>query len=400
VQARADTRIPLNSLLIAPDRELAEQFLRVAAATRTFQTVADLKKYPPAQTLEIRLRQFQPEVVLVDVATELETACALISFMCTLPSPPPVVALDREAPAQTVLRLLRLGAREYLALPFEAGVVEAAAAGIARQLGIHRFKAEEPGTVVAFSSAKPGSGASTLACQTAFALRRLTRQRVLLADLDLLDGAAGFYAGCRTGGSFLDLLERAAWPGKLGEGFLGAGSDGLEVAPAPDSPAELPLDPVQFRQVMDQLRAAYAWIVLDLPVIFHRVSLMALAEADRTFLVVTMDLGGLHLARKALRMIERLQGGRKPDVLVNMAGRGDGLIRPELDKILGVKVFEQMPDDAPGVGRAAALGQPLGGTPLGLAIEGLAGQLAGLERSASVGQAGLLLKVGPALAGT
>jgi len=113
-----------------------------------------------------------------------------------------------------------------------------------------------------------------------------------------------------------------------------------------------------------------------------------------------MDLGGLHLARKALRMIERLQGGRKPDVLVNMAGRGDGLIRPELDKILGVKVFEQMPDDAPGVGRAAALGQPLGGTPLGLAIEGLAGQLAGLERSASVGQAGLLLKVGPALAGT
>jgi len=390
----------LNALLIAPDRELAEQFLHVAAATRTFQIVADLKKYPPAQTLEIRLRQFQPEVVLVDVGTDLETACGLVSFICALPSPPPVVALDRSGPPETVLRLLRLGAREYLALPFEAGVVQAAAAGIARQLGSQNRKPEEPATVVAFSSAKPGSGASTLASQTAFALRRITRQPVLLADLDLLDGAAGFYAGCRSGGSFLDLLERASWPGKFGEGFFGAGPDGLEVAPAPESPAELPLDPVQFRQAMDQLRAAYAWIVLDLPVIFHRASLMAMAEADRAFLVVTLDLAALHLARKALRLIERLEGGRKPEVLVNMAGRGDGLIRPELDKILGVKVFEQMPDDAPGVRRAAALGQPLSGTPLGQAIDGLAGQLAGVERSATAGQAGLLLKIGPALAGT
>ena len=71
MRSSADIKISLNALLIAPDRELAEQFLHVAAATRTFQIVADLKKYPPAQTLEIRLRQFQPEVVLVDVGTDL-----------------------------------------------------------------------------------------------------------------------------------------------------------------------------------------------------------------------------------------------------------------------------------------------------------------------------------------
>ena len=47
----------------------------------------------------------------------------------------------------------------------------------------------ESGKVVVFSSAKPGSGASTLAMQTAYALRRASGKRVLLADFDLMAGS-------------------------------------------------------------------------------------------------------------------------------------------------------------------------------------------------------------------
>ena len=48
------------------------------------RVLADLKKYPSDQTLEIRLRQLQPEVVLVDVASDLETACLLIRQLASL----------------------------------------------------------------------------------------------------------------------------------------------------------------------------------------------------------------------------------------------------------------------------------------------------------------------------
>ena len=60
--------------MIAPDRELARQFEESAMATRGFQILADLKSYPSQQTLDIRLRQLQPEVVLLDLATDLEQA--------------------------------------------------------------------------------------------------------------------------------------------------------------------------------------------------------------------------------------------------------------------------------------------------------------------------------------
>ena len=55
--------------MIAPDRELAQQFVATLPQTRAFQILADLKSYPPQQTLEIRLRQLKPHVILLDLAS-------------------------------------------------------------------------------------------------------------------------------------------------------------------------------------------------------------------------------------------------------------------------------------------------------------------------------------------
>mgnify|MGYP003345584968 CR=1 FL=1 len=41
--------------------------------------VAELKKYPSEQTLEIRLRQLRPDAVLIDLASNFETAAGLVT---------------------------------------------------------------------------------------------------------------------------------------------------------------------------------------------------------------------------------------------------------------------------------------------------------------------------------
>ena len=55
----------LNAILIAPNRELAELFLSTVPRLHGFQILGDLRSYPTQQTLEIRLRQLQPEVALI-----------------------------------------------------------------------------------------------------------------------------------------------------------------------------------------------------------------------------------------------------------------------------------------------------------------------------------------------
>ena len=77
--AQSDAQI--TALLISPNRDLAEQFVATLAQTKAFQILADLKSYPNGQTLEIRLRQLKPHVVLLDLATDLNAATELIRCM-------------------------------------------------------------------------------------------------------------------------------------------------------------------------------------------------------------------------------------------------------------------------------------------------------------------------------
>src|SRR5260370_38276735 len=65
----------LTALSIVPDRELASQFTASNERSRSFQIVAELKAYPTNQPLECRLRQVKPDVILLDLATDLNPAC-------------------------------------------------------------------------------------------------------------------------------------------------------------------------------------------------------------------------------------------------------------------------------------------------------------------------------------
>ena len=176
----------LTALSIVPNRELASQFSLAAEHTRAFQILAELKQYPSQQTLEMRLRQTKPDVILLDLATDLEVACELIRSVLALNHPTHVVGLHVRNDSDAILRSLRMGATEFLYAPFDAQIQTEAINRLRRLLQPSPAEDIQPGSLVVFSSVKPGSGASALAAQTAFALRRTTSQRVLLADFDLM----------------------------------------------------------------------------------------------------------------------------------------------------------------------------------------------------------------------
>src|SRR4030081_2426025 len=109
----------LTTLLIAPDRELARQLAQSLAQSKAFQVVSEMKAYPSAQTLEIRLRQIRPDLVLVDVASDLEAAAEVIRSVCSSGQPIQVVGLHHHNDSTAMLRSLRVGAIEFLHAPFD-----------------------------------------------------------------------------------------------------------------------------------------------------------------------------------------------------------------------------------------------------------------------------------------
>jgi len=368
----------LTALAIMPNRELAVQFAQATEHGRAFQILSELKAYPSQQTLEIRLRQTKPDVVLLDLATDLDAACELIRYIVSLNEQTHVVGLHLHNDSEAILRSLRTGASEFLHAPFDVKVHAEAITRLHRLLQPAPADDAQPGTIISFSSAKPGSGASTLAAQTAFALRRTTSKRVLLADFDLMGGMIGFYLKLTNTKSLLDALQNAdklndLWP------TLVASADGVDILPAPETPFAGVVDAARLHAVLEYARANYDWIIVDLPVIFQRLSLMTVSESDNAFLISTSELPSLHLARKAVNLLDQLGFPKERfQMMVNRINRHDDIAGSDIEKLFNCAVHSRIPNDYFSLHRAVTLGQPVDGhCELGKAIEGLADRLSG-----------------------
>ncbi|MBM3812174.1 MAG: hypothetical protein FJW20_11145 [Acidimicrobiia bacterium] len=382
-QRRRARETALTALVICPDRELAQQFSDSLAENRSFQILADLKNYPARNTLDIRLRQLKPDVVLIDVASDLDTASDLIRFIAGLRPPVQVVGLHRTNDSVAVVTILRLGGSEFLYAPFAANEQRDAVARL-RRLRVPEIESEpELGKVVAFSSAKPGAGSSTLATHTAFAIRKATGKRVLLVDLDLEGGTIAFYLKLQTNYSIVDALEQAD---RMDAGLwsaLTASNGGIDVLAAPDQPHSDALDPARLHDVLEYARLLYDWVILDSPTIFHRVSLLAVSESDQAYLVSTADLASLHMARKAVQMLQQLGFPQdRYQVVVNRLSRKDGIGNSDMEKIFNRQVHAAIPNDYFSLHRVISLGQPLApDCELGKSIAALANKVSGAAAS-------------------
>jgi pilus assembly protein CpaE len=374
---RGQSEPEITAVLIAPGRELAQKFLNTLGGTRHFQILADLKSYPPPQTLEIRARQLKPQAVLIDVASDPAQALELIRFIAGLNPPVLAVGLAATNDSQAILDALRAGASEFLYSPFEVSAQSEAVARLMRLVQPEAPVAAEAGHAVAFASSKPGSGASTVATQTAFSLHRITGKRVLLADCDLTGGTIGFYLKLSHGYSLVDALQHAEHLDPALWSSLTVNYGGVDILPAPAVPYADALDGARLRMLAEQARWMYDWVILDLPTIFTRTSLMAVSECDRAFVVSTGELPSLHLTRKALTMVDRLGFPKERfQVLVNRVDKRDDIGVADMEKLFGCPVHSRLPNDYFALHRVVTLGQPLGADcELGRAIESVAQRL-------------------------
>lgn len=371
---------PIVSMLISPNRELAESFLRAAAPVHCFQIASDLKSYLAEQTLEMRIRQWRPDVVLLDLSSGIDEACESIRYLLNRNPPVPVIGLHTSQDGNAIVRSLRAGATEFLWAPFDPAAQRAAYERVVR-MGTP-VAAEEPeiGSVIGFASSKPGSGASTLAAQTAFALRRLSKKKVLLADLDLMGGTVGFYLKTQHHHSFADLFGRESLPDADATDGLTVHLDGIDILPGPDEPFAVSFDPAKLHGVIEMLRRQYEFVVMDLPSVFHRTAMLAFSEADFAYLVTTAELPSLHLTRKAISMLENL-GFEKAryEIVVNRLSRQEGIAAADVQKMFGASVKAVLPNDYFSLHRVVTRGEPLkNDTELGRVIETFAARLAGI----------------------
>lgn len=326
-----------------------------------------------------KVERLRPDVLLVELAGLWDDLEAAFQRIRTASAPPAIVALHAATDAESILRVIRAGATEYLYPPY----------GTPLRSALERIGAERKpqnttrsrGQILGFLSVKGGCGATTIACHTAVELPRQTSKHALLIDLDLDSGIAGFLLKAKGQYTVLEALNNvhrldlSYWKALVSNGI-----PGLEVLPAP---LYVPVRPQQeserIRQVLRFVRAHYDWIVVDLGRGLGGNILSALEEVDETFLVTTVDVPALYRAKYIARTLR--DSGYKRDrlhIVLNRVPRNPDMTASEIEQILGAEVKAALPDDSAALYECYVDGKLLSdNTGLGKHLNRLAARLIG-----------------------
>ena len=153
--------------------------------------------------------------------------------------------------------------------------------------------------------------------------------------------------------------------------------------PSPDEPSSIQLDQSRLHDILEFARRKYDWIILDMPSVFDKTTLLGMPEADMTLLVSTSELPSLHLTRKAIGMVQQLGFDQnRYQVVVNRLDKRDGISAGDMEKMFNARLFATVPNDYFSLHRVVTLGEPLGKeTDLGKSIDSFSAKLIALANA-------------------
>ena len=362
----------LRTVILASYPEAASQLRAALEESNRFHVEQSAPKLPDSGELELSLRVHVPDVVFVEVES-LEKTTEIIHIVEVMAPGLPVVAFARVSNHKLLLELMRNGVREFLDQPCPAGEVVQLADRLELFLEHHPPEIQSTDQVYAFLPAKPGVGASTIALNVSVALSAHPEDRVVLGDLDLMNGLIGFMFGMKGTFTVLDAIEKT---GELDENLwprLVTPCDRLDVLPAGVAPTGYHVPDGRIHSMLSFMRRLYQRICLDLSGGMEDFSIESLREAKRIFLVCTPEIPVLHLARRRLDFIDRLDLRSRVLVIINRWGNRNAMSLGQIEDLLGASIFSAIGNDYNEVHRALMAGCPIShGSALGKQFRNLA----------------------------
>ncbi|GAA0629835.1 pilus assembly protein CpaE [Brevundimonas kwangchunensis] len=253
--------------------------------------------------------------------------------------------------------LMRRGVSEYLVAPVQPLQLISAIGGLFADPA-------QPfvGRSIAFVGARGGSGSSSIAHNTAYAMSERVGANTVIVDYDLPFGTAGLDFNQDPLSGVADALSQ---PDRLDATLLDRMmvrcTDKLSLFAAPATlDTDWDITPDAFEEVTTRIRSTAPFVVLDLPHLWSGWMRRTLISADEVVIVATPDLASL---RNAKNMIDLIKQGRPNDApprlvlnQVGVPGRPE-IPAKEFGNALGVHPSLMIPFDAKTFGAAANNGQ-------------------------------------------
>jgi pilus assembly protein CpaE len=291
-----------------------------------------------------RLIEQSPDIIMVDLDSQPESALDVVENLCAASSAT-VMVYSAETHSDLMIRCMRAGAREFLNLPLQgAAMAEALVRAAARRSANRPAKAE--GRLCVFWGAKGGSGVTTIATNFAIAAAQESGQNVLLVDLDLPLGDAVLNLGLTPQYSTIDALQNyLRLDGNLLNRLVLKHDSGLSVLPAPGKfvPASFLVDAVD--KLIQVARQQFDCVVVDSGSRFDLTGSLLFDPSACMYLVTQVSIPEL---RNSNRLATDFFAARVPkfEIILNRCDSSSlGLDEEQITKIITRKPNWKVPND-------------------------------------------------------
>ena len=277
----------------------------------------------------------------------------------------PVIATSESASPQDVRQLMHMGVADFLPQPYSRADLLAAlqrAAEIAGTLDAD----ENRGKIISFIKGGGGTGATTLAVQTAcsISMAKTRDVKACLLDFDVQFGTVALHLDLDGRIGLHDLLDE---PDRLDaallNGVMTQHDSGLSVLAAPRQMIPLSMLSTDFISRCLQLaQREYDAVFVDLPEVWTEWSCAVLEESDVVFLVTQLSVACVRQARRQLDTLAAEGLGEKDiKIVMNRCDKGVQRSRAlkQAEEALGRKVSYFIPSDFNVVNEAQNYGVPL-----------------------------------------
>jgi pilus assembly protein CpaE len=345
--------------MIIADAEMGSQ-IRSCIEGLPVRVVVEEPKITDWEALLERVDRVRPDVVLLELNNLRDPLEEIIGKLKRTSAAPIVIAVHTATDPESILDAIRAGAAEYLYPPLGPNLHKA----------LNRIASERAqdagggkvGGAVAFFSAKGGCGATTVACHVAVEVQKQCGGHVLLADFDLDSGIVGFIMKSRSQYTLVDALSNVErLDPSYWKALISNGRPGMEILSAPVGiSVRQPSDLENLRFVLHFARSQYEWVVVDLGRGVSPVTMGALEEVDRCFLVSSVDVPALYKCKHVVRsLLDAGYSRERLHLVMNRIPRNTEITKGEIEQMLGLPVSFQLPDEQAALYEAYSGGQLL-----------------------------------------
>jgi len=373
-----------SAVILGADPERARTLKRIALATALLEWVRDVETCLDHYSLLRLLNSLEADVWIVDLSDARRSRECIAAIRGQYPEAAvigiqasPACDLPTEFPGVSSI------------LPYPPGE-EVLAHAVDEAL--HQAKGGMIQRLFVFMPSKAGSGASTVALNTAKAAVDLGRKTILL-DADLRSGVLSLMLKPAPDHSMQEVLRGIAdldslrWPNYVHKvhGFDLLASNRDPRAPLPSW--------VEYFLLLNFVKPRYDVLLVDLPELVNPASVEFVHRAELVFLVCTAEVLSLKLAHDRFEDLAGM-GMAADRVRVVLNRWVDSELAPrDVEKYLQHPVIKVLPNDYPTVRQAIINGTPVQpATRLGKAISAFTSEMLGLSAPSEDGSLGGKLK--------